>query len=390
MNVPLWLWLATIGGLAAIILADLFLVDHKPHAVTAREATRWVLFYVALAVAFGIGLWFFAGGQSAGEFFAGYITEYSLSVDNLFVFVIIMAAFKVPAVHQHRVLLVGIVIALVMRGIFIAVGAAAIHAFSWVFYIFAVVLIVTAVNLARQGTEHDEEFKENFALRGLRRVLPVTPEFHGARSFVKIDGKRWVTPMLVVMFAIGSTDLLFALDSIPAIFGLTQEPYLVFTANAFALMGLRQLYFLLGSLLTKLVYLSYGLSVILGFIGVKLVLEALHENNLPFLNGGEPVPVPTIGIAAVPLGDRRRAGDHHGAQPAQGAARRRGGPGACCVDEVADDDRPARDPVPTTAPVPAGGRPDPSHVLTASAPGAAGDAAPPRPTGRRPPPPSST
>ena len=287
MNVPLWLWLATIGGLVAIIVADLFLVDHKPHAVTTREATRWVLFYVALAVAFGIGLWFFAG----------YITEYSLSVDNLFVFVIIMAAFKVPAEHQHRVLLVGIVIALVMRGIFIAIGAAAIAAFSWVFYLFAVVLIVTAVNLARQGSEHDEEFKENFALRGLRRVLPITPEFHGARSTVKIDGKRMVTPMLVVMFAIGSTDLLFALDSIPAIFGLTQEPYLVFTANAFALMGLRQLYFLLGGLLSRLVYLSYGLAIILGFIGVKLVLEALHENNLPFLNGGEPVPVPTIGIA---------------------------------------------------------------------------------------------
>jgi tellurite resistance protein TerC len=297
VNVPLWLWLATIGGLVAIILADLFLVDHKPHAVTTREATRWVLFYVALAVAFGIGLWFFAGGAMAGEFFAGYITEYSLSVDNLFVFVIIMAAFKVPAEHQHRVLLVGIVIALVMRGIFIAIGAAAIAAFSWVFYLFAVVLIVTAVNLARQGTEHDEEFKENFALRGLRRVLPITPEFHGARSTVKIDGKRMVTPMLVVMFAIGSTDLLFALDSIPAIFGLTQEPYLVFTANAFALMGLRQLYFLLGGLLSKLVYLSYGLAIILGFIGVKLVLEALHENNLPFINGGEPVPVPTIGIA---------------------------------------------------------------------------------------------
>ena len=297
MNVPLWLWLATIGGLVAIILADLFLVDHKPHAVTAREATRWVLFYVALAVAFGIGLWVFAGPVPAGEFFAGYITEYSLSVDNLFVFVIIMAAFKVPAEHQHRVLLVGIVIALVMRGAFIAVGAAAIHAFSWVFYLFAVVLIVTAVNLARQGTEHDEEFKENAALRYVRRVLPVTPEFHGARSFVRVDGRRMVTPMLIVMFAIGSTDLLFALDSIPAIFGLTQEPFLVFTANAFALMGLRQLYFLLGSLLTRLVYLSYGLAVILGFIGVKLVLEALHENNLPFLNDGQPVPVPTVGIA---------------------------------------------------------------------------------------------
>jgi tellurite resistance protein TerC len=297
VNVPLWLWLATIGGLVAVILADLFLVDHKPHAVTVPEATRWVLFYIALAVAFGLGLWFFAGGVAAGEFFAGYVTEYSLSVDNLFVFVIIMAAFNVPAEHQHRVLLVGIVIALVMRGVFIAVGAAAIQAFSWVFYLFAVVLVVTAVNLVRQGGEHDEEFKENFALRGLRRVLPVTPEFHGSRSIVKVDGKRMVTPMLVVMFAIGSTDLLFALDSIPAIFGLTREPYLVFTANAFALMGLRQLYFLLGGLLSKLVYLSYGLSVILAFIGIKLVLEALHENNLPFVNGGEPVPVPTIGIA---------------------------------------------------------------------------------------------
>jgi tellurite resistance protein TerC len=296
VNVPLWLWLATIGGLLAIILADLFLVDHTPHAVTVREATRWVLFYVALAVAFGIGLWAFAGGVAAGEFFAGYITEYSLSIDNLFVFVIIMAAFGVPAQHQHRVLLVGIVIALVMRGGFIAVGAAAINAFSWVFYLFAAVLIVTAVNLARQGTAHDDQFRENAALRLLRRVLPVTPDYHGARSFVKLDGRRMVTPMLVVMFAIGSTDLLFALDSIPAIFGLTQEPYLVFTANAFALMGLRQLYFLLGGLLSRLVYLSYGLSVILGFIGVKLVLEALHENSLPFLNDGQPVPVWTFGI----------------------------------------------------------------------------------------------
>ena len=239
------------------------------------------------------GLWYFAGGVAAGEFFAGYITEYSLSVDNLFVFVIIMAAFKVPAVHQHRVLLVGIVIALVMRGVFIAVGAAAINAFSWVFYLFAAVLIVTAVNLARQGSEHDDaEFRENAALRALRRLLPVTDDYHGARSVVRVNGRRMVTPMLIVMFAIGSTDLLFALDSIPAIFGLTQEPYLVFTANAFALMGLRQLYFLLGGLLSKLVYLSYGLSVILGFIGVKLVLHALHENNLPFLNGGQPVPVP--------------------------------------------------------------------------------------------------
>jgi tellurite resistance protein TerC len=297
MNVPTWLWFATIGGLVAIILADLFLVDHKPHAVTIREATRWVTFYVILAVLFGLGVWFFAGGRFAGEFFAGYITEYSLSVDNLFVFVIIMSAFAVPAKHQHRVLLIGIVIALIMRGIFIALGAAAISAFSWVFYLFAVILIVTAVNLVRQGTDHDEEYTEPAALRLVRRVVPVTDDFHGAKSFVRVQGRRMVTPMLMVMLAIGFTDLLFALDSIPAIFGLTQEAYLVFTANAFALMGLRQLYFLLGGLLTRLVYLSYGLAIILAFIGVKLVLEALHENSLPFINGGEPVPVPTVGIA---------------------------------------------------------------------------------------------
>ncbi len=296
MTVPAWLWIATIGGLVAVILADLFLVDRKPHPVTIREATRWVLFYVALAAAFGVGVWLLAGGTYAGEFFAGYLTEYSLSVDNLFVFMIIMATFTVPAAHQHRVLLVGIVIALVLRGGFIAVGAAAIDRFSWVFYLFAAVLIYTAVNLARKGTDHDEEFTENRVLRLLRRVLPVTDDFHGARSFVTLGGKRWVTPMFIVMVTIGSTDLLFALDSIPAVFGLTQEAYLVFTANAFALMGLRQLYFLLGGLLKKLVYLSYGLSVILGFIGVKLVLHALHENSLLFLNGGEPLPVPEVGI----------------------------------------------------------------------------------------------
>ena len=299
MNVPVWLWLATIGGLTAVILLDLLVVGRKPHAVNVREATGWIVVYVSLAVAFGLGLWYLAGGQAAGEFFAGYITEYSLSVDNLFVFVIIMSAFAVPAVHQHRVLLAGIVIALLLRGLFIAVGAAAINAFSWVFYLFAAVLILTAVKLAREGAGHDEEpeFTENAVLRWLRRVLPVTDDYHGARSFVRMGGRRMVTPMLIVMLAIGTTDLLFALDSIPAIFGLTQEPYLVFTANAFALMGLRQLYFLLGGLLSKLVYLSYGLSIILGFIGVKLVLHALHENNLPFLNGGQPIPVPTVSIA---------------------------------------------------------------------------------------------
>ncbi|GAA3869729.1 TerC family protein [Saccharothrix violaceirubra] len=297
MAVPAWLWIATIVGLLVLLAVDLVIVDRKPHEVTIGEAGRWVTFYVAVAVAFGLGIWYFAGGTPAGEFFAGYITEYSLSVDNLFIFLIIMTTFKVPAIHQHKVLLIGILMALVMRGVFIALGATMIAQFSWVFYIFGAFLIYTGYKLVR--TDHDdesEEFKENAALRVVRKVFPVTDAYHGAKSFLKIDGRRYVTPMFIVMVAIGTTDLLFALDSIPAIFGLTKEPFLVFTANAFALMGLRQLYFLLGGLLSKLVYLSIGLSVILGFIGVKLILEALHTNSLPFLNDGQPLDVPVIGI----------------------------------------------------------------------------------------------
>ncbi|WP_394616650.1 TerC family protein [Lentzea sp. JNUCC 0626] len=296
MNVPAWMWIATIGGLLVLLAVDLVIVDRKPHEVTIGEAARWVIFYVAVAALFGLGIWYFSGGQYATEFFAGYITEYSLSVDNLFIFLIIMTTFKVPAIHQHKVLLIGIVLALIMRGIFIAAGAALIAQFSWVFFIFGAFLIYTGWQLARENHDEEEEYKENLMLRMVRKVFPVTDDFHGSKSFIKIDGKRFVTPMFIVMVAIGSTDLLFALDSIPAIFGLTKEPFLVFTANAFALMGLRQLYFLLGGLLAKLVYLSIGLAVILGFIGVKLILEALHTNNLPFLNGGEPFHVPTIGI----------------------------------------------------------------------------------------------
>ncbi|MFI9011687.1 TerC family protein [Actinosynnema sp. NPDC053489] len=297
MSVPVWLWFATIAGLMALLAIDLFIVDRKPHEVTIGEAARWVTFYVAVAILFGLGIWHWSGGVYAGEFFAGYITEYSLSVDNLFIFLIIMTAFKVPSIHQHKVLLVGILMALVMRGIFIAVGAAVIAQFSWVFYLFGAFLIYTGYKLARTDHEEEEEdYKENRAVRVVRKLYPVTDRYHDGRSFVKIDGKRFVTPMFIVIVAIGTTDLLFALDSIPAIFGLTKEPFLVFTANAFALMGLRQLYFLLGGLLNKLVYLSIGLSVILGFIGVKLILEALHTNSLAFLNGGEPLHVPTIGI----------------------------------------------------------------------------------------------
>jgi TerC family integral membrane protein len=296
VSVPLWLWLATIAGLLLLLAVDLVLVGRKPHEVSLGEAGRWVTFYVSVAVLFGIGIWYFAGGVYAGEFFAGYITEYSLSIDNLFIFLIIMNTFKVPAIHQGRVLLVGILIALVMRGIFIAVGAAVIAQFSWVFYLFGAFLIYTGYKLARTNHDEEEEFKENALLRFVRRIYPVADRYHDAKSFIKVDGKRFVTPMFIVMVAIGTTDLLFALDSIPAIFGLTKEPFLVFTANAFALMGLRQLYFLLGGLLNRLVYLSIGLSLILAFIGVKLILEALHTNSLPFLNGGQPLSVPTIGI----------------------------------------------------------------------------------------------
>ncbi|MCK2239677.1 MULTISPECIES: TerC family protein [unclassified Crossiella] len=297
MLVPAWLWIATVVGLLALIAIDLVIVDRKPHEVTVGEASRWVIFYVAAAVLFGLGLWYFSGSQYAGEFFAGYITEYSLSIDNLFVFVIIMSTFAVPSIHQHKVLLIGILLALIMRGAFIAAGAALIEQFSWIFYIFGGFLLFVAYKQARQGEGNEEEFKEPKLVGFARKVLPVTKDYVGAKSFVKIDGKRWVTPMFIVMLAIGLTDLLFAVDSIPAIFALTKEPYLVFTANAFALMGLRQLYFLIGGLLNRLVYLHIGLAVILGFIGIKLVFEALAGNNLPFLNDGQPISwAPHIGI----------------------------------------------------------------------------------------------
>jgi len=298
MNVPTWVWLATIGGLIALLAVDLLLVDHKPHAVSITEATRWVVFYVLCAVVFGLGIWYFAGDDFAVQYFAGYITEYSLSVDNLFIFVIIMSRFRVPIIHQHRVLLVGIALALVMRGLFIAAGAVLISRFSWVFYLFGMLLIYLGWQQIRHKDKHENEgYRENIALRALRKLVPVTNEYHGSKLTIKQQGKRWITPMVVVMLAIGTTDLIFALDSIPAIFGLTKEPYLVFAANVFALMGLRQLYFLIGGLLDKIMYLSIGLGAILGFIGVKLILEALHDNRLPFLNGGQPLSaVPTVGI----------------------------------------------------------------------------------------------
>jgi tellurite resistance protein TerC len=296
MDVSAWVWLATVGAIGVLFALDLVIVDRKPHEVGIAEAVRWVVFYFACAAAFGMGIWLFAGTTFVVEYFAGYLTEYSLSVDNLFVFVIIMNAFRVPVIQQHRVLLVGIVLALAMRGLFIAAGAAVISHFSWVFYLFAVLLIYLGWRQIRHHKQ-EVEFGENIVLRALRKRLPVTDEYDGSRLTVRRDGKRWFTPMIVVMIAIGTVDLVFALDSIPAIFGLTQEAFLVFTANAFALMGLRQLYFLIGGLLTRLIYLPIGLGVILGFIGVKLVLDTLHENSLPFLNHGQPLEsVPTAGI----------------------------------------------------------------------------------------------
>ncbi|MGH3366894.1 MAG: TerC family protein [Nocardioidaceae bacterium] len=279
MDVSLLTWTTTLVVLIGVICLDFVIVARNPHEPSLREATVWVSIYVGLAVVFGLGLTAVAGGQVGGEFFAGWLTEYSLSVDNLFVFILIMSKFAVPRDYQQKVLLIGIALSLVMRGIFIALGAEAISHFDWVFYIFGAFLIYTAWKLAT-SSDDDDEFKENAVLRATRRVLPTTEGYRGASLTTRIDGRLLVTPMLIVMVAIGTTDLLFALDSIPAIFGLTQEPYLVFTANAFALMGLRQLYFLIGGLLDRLVYLSYGLAIVLGFIGVKLILEALHHQGV--------------------------------------------------------------------------------------------------------------
>ncbi|GAA0484633.1 TerC family protein [Streptomyces olivaceiscleroticus] len=282
MDVSLTMWVLTIVGLCALITADFFIGGRKPHDVSIKEAGIWTGVWIALAALFGLGLLLFGGGQPAGEFFAGFITEKSLSVDNLFVFVLIMAKFAVPSIYQQRVLMVGVLIALVLRAVFIGAGAAIIANFSWVFYLFGAFLIWTAWKLIQEARaeEEDEEFEENRFLKMVERRFPSTDKYHGTKLFIVENGKRLMTPMLIVMLAIGTTDVLFALDSIPAIFGLTQDPYIVFTANAFALMGLRQLYFLIGGLLKKLVHLSYGLSVILGFIGVKLVLHALHESGV--------------------------------------------------------------------------------------------------------------
>lgn len=322
MDVPVWVWAITVGAIIAMLAVDYVGHVRTPHAPSLREATRWSIAYVAIAVIFGGVVWAVWGSTYGGEYFAGYITEKSLSVDNLFVFVLIMTSFRVPRDYQQKVLLIGITVALILRTIFIFLGAAIIENWAWVFYIFGAFLIWTAISQARAGTSHDEEFQENGVLRLTRRLFPTTDTYVEDKLTTKIDGRRFITPMLIVMIAIGSADLLFAVDSIPAIFGLTQETYLVFTANAFSLLGLRQLYFLIDGLLDRLVYLNYGLAAILGFIGVKLVIHALHTNEVPFINGGEHVTaipeistsvslgfivvVLTITTVASLLADRRR------------------------------------------------------------------------------------
>ena len=282
MHVTPTVWLITLGVTAAILAFDLIIIGRRPHEPSMRECSIAISIYVALAVVFGIAVWAVSGPRYAGEFFAGWLTEYSLSIDNLFIFVIIMSNLRVPRKYQQYALMVGIVLALIFRAIFIALGAAAIERFSWIFFVFGAFLIWTAWKLFMDylHPEDDDEKTENFAMRWVKRTFPSTDEYHGTRLTIVENGKRLITPMFFVVVALGTTDLLFALDSIPAIYGLTEEPYIVFTANAFALMGLRQLYFLVGDLLQRLVYLAQGLAVILAFIGVKLVLHALHEYHL--------------------------------------------------------------------------------------------------------------
>lgn len=285
-ELPIWFEVGSFIVLTMILIADLLIVFKRPHIPSMREASLWVGFYALLAVLFGLAIWYFADAEHAGQFYAGWLTEYSLSIDNLFVFVIIMARFAVPPKYQQEVLMVGIILALVLRGIFIIVGAALIASFAWIFYIFGAFLLYTAWHQAFRSHQ-DEEETENKLISFLRRHVTMSPDYDGAKIRTTFDGKRMFTPMLVVFITIAITDVIFAFDSIPAIFGITTSPFLVFAANIFALMGLRQLYFLLGGLLERLVYLKYGIAFILAFIGFKLVAHAMHTNEVPFINGGE-------------------------------------------------------------------------------------------------------
>jgi tellurite resistance protein TerC len=287
------IWIVTVLVIAALLAFDYIFHVRKAHIPTLREAAVWSAIYVGIALVFGLVVLIFGGGQMGGEYFAGYVTEKALSVDNLFVFLVIITSFRVPREDQQKVLLFGITFAIIARTVMIFIGAAILDNFSWAFYIFGAFLLFTALNMLR-GDDDDDHGGNNIVIRLARRFLNTSEHYDGDKLFTVENGKRVLTPMLLVMVAIGGTDILFALDSIPAIFGLTQNVYIVFTATVFSLLGLRQLYFLIDGLLERLIYLSIGLSAILLFIAVKLILHALHVNELPFINGGDPVPVPEV------------------------------------------------------------------------------------------------
>lgn len=298
LDIHLSVWLISAAVVLGLVIFDFYAHVRTPHAPTFKESAIWSAVYIALAIVFGIVFLILVGPEHGGEFFAGYITEKSLSVDNLFVFLLIMTSFRVPRENQQKVLLVGVAIALVMRTAFILLGAAALNAWSWVFYLFGAILLWTAWKQVQPETEHEDKVPGGAIVALFKKVVPTVDEYNSDRLTVKQNGKRFLTPMFLVMIAIGFTDLLFALDSIPAIYGLTQEPYVVFMANALALLGLRQLYFLIGGLLDRLVYLAQGLGIILAFIGFKLIFHAMHVNELSFINGGKHIEwAPEIGIA---------------------------------------------------------------------------------------------
>ncbi|HMH58360.1 MAG TPA: TerC/Alx family metal homeostasis membrane protein [Galbitalea sp.] len=286
--IPRWLEIGSLAVMGVVIVADLLFAYRRPRIPSTRESAIWIGFYVVLALVFAGLVLVFSGPDSSGQFVAGWLTEYSLSIDNLFVFVIIMGRFSVPRTLQQSLLLLGIVLALLLRGVFILLGVTLINNFSWIFYLFGAFLLYTAVQQLLSNRKDTEE-TESKAIRFLRRHIPITQHYDGTALTIQRDGKRMLTPIIVVFLAIGTTDLLFALDSIPAIFGITQDAFIVFAANLFALMGLRQLYFLLGDLMNRLAYLSYGIAAILVFIGAKLVLHALHDNQVFFVNGGKSV-----------------------------------------------------------------------------------------------------
>jgi tellurite resistance protein TerC len=290
LDVPTWVWLATLLGLLGILAVDLTVARRSKHEPSTRSAALGVLLYVGLAAVFGVGLLLLGGGTASSQFVTGYVLEYSLSVDNLFVYLLLMGSFQVPEAQRRDVLLVGIVGTMVLRGPFIVAGSAAAERLSATFYVFGALLLYTAVSLVRGSDEHSDP-ADNAVVRLASRVLPITDTYAGSRLTVRVAGRRMATPLMLAMIAVSVTGLVFALDSIPAIFGVTKDPYVIVAANAFALMGLRQLYFLIGGLVERLVHLSVGLAVILGFIGVKLVLEAAHAD------GFHAIPVPGIGLS---------------------------------------------------------------------------------------------